>query len=552
MAVDAPPRPHRRSQPLHPVRPRRGRFRSLTWRILALNVLALLTLVAGLLFIGQYERSLIEAELDSLMVQSEIIAAALGEAAVTSNPAEGQDFLSGLARPIVRRLAGPAELRARLFAANGDLVADSRALAGPGGTVQIEELPPPRAGRGVSGLVIDAYEWVVERLPRRQRFPPYRETAPQQAGDYEEATAALNGDVGRAVRTASNQGLVLSVAVPVQHYKQVLGVLMLSVGSGAIEESLRDVRLNILKVFFIVLVITVLLSLYLSGTIARPVQRLAAAAERVRHGRGRKVAIPDFSRRRDEIGDLSRALRDMTDALWERMDSIETFAADVAHEIKNPLTSLRSAVETAARVEEPDQQRRLMTIILDDVQRLDRLISDISDASRLDAELSRAESVTVDIAGMLETMAEVHRAGGADDGPRLELDIADHQDLKVSGIEEQLVRAFRNLFSNAISFSPPGGTITLKAWREGAFVKVAVEDQGPGLPEGKTEAIFDRFYTERPKGEKFGVHSGLGLSIVRQIVSAHGGHIEAENIHRDDQVAGARFTLALPAGGVDG
>ncbi len=552
MAVDAPPRPHRRSQPLHPVRPRRGRFRSLTWRILALNVLALLTLVGGLLFIGQYERSLIEAELDSLTVQSEIIAAALGEAAVSSSPAEGQDFLSGLARPIVRRLAGPAELRARLFAANGDLVADSRALAGPGGTVQIEELPPPRAGRGVSGLVIDAYEWVVERLPRRQRFPPYRETAPQQAGDYEEATAALNGDVGRAVRTASNQGLVLSVAVPVQRYKQVLGVLMLSVGSGAIEESLRDVRLNILKVFFIVLVITVLLSLYLSGTIARPVQRLAAAAERVRHGRGRKVAIPDFSRRRDEIGDLSRALRDMTDALWERMDSIETFAADVAHEIKNPLTSLRSAVETAARVEEPDQQRRLMTIILDDVQRLDRLISDISDASRLDAELSRAESVTVDIAGMLETLAEVHRAGGADDGPRLELDIAEHQDLEVSGFEEQLVRAFRNLVSNAISFSPPGGTITLKAWREGAFVKVAVEDQGPGLPEGKTEAIFDRFYTERPKGEKFGVHSGLGLSIVRQIVSAHGGHIEAENIHRDDQVAGARFTLALPAGGVDG
>ncbi len=552
MAVDAPPRPHRRSQPLHPVRPRRGRFRSLTWRILALNVLALLTLVGGLLFIGQYERSLIEAELDSLTVQSEIIAAALGEAAVSSSPAEGQDFLSGLARPIVRRLAGPAELRARLFAANGDLVADSRALAGPGGTVQIEELPPPRAGRGVSGLVIDAYEWVVERLPRRQRFPPYRETAPQQAGDYEEATAALNGDVGRAVRTASNQGLVLSVAVPVQRYKQVLGVLMLSVGSGAIEESLRDVRLNILKVFFIVLVITVLLSLYLSGTIARPVQRLAAAAERVRRGRGRKVAIPDFSRRRDEIGDLSRALRDMTDALWERMDSIETFAADVAHEIKNPLTSLRSAVETAARVEEPDQQRRLMTIILDDVQRLDRLISDISDASRLDAELSRAESVTVDIAGMLETVVEVHRAGGADDGPRLELDIADHQDLEVSGFEEQLVRAFRNLVSNAISFSPPGGTITLKAWREGAFVKVAVEDQGPGLPEGKTEAIFDRFYTERPKGEKFGVHSGLGLSIVRQIMSAHGGHIEAENIHRDDQVAGARFTLALPAGGVDG
>ncbi|MEE9251093.1 MAG: stimulus-sensing domain-containing protein [Alphaproteobacteria bacterium] len=551
MAVDAPPRPNRRVQPLHPVRHHRGRFRSLTWRILALNVLALAFLVGGLLYIDQYERSLIETELDSLTVQGEIIAAALGEAAVSSSPTEGQDFLSGLARPIVRRLAGPAKRRARLFAANGDLVADSRALAGPGGTVQIEELPPPRAGGRVSGLIIDVYDWVVERLPRRERFPPYRETAPQRASDYPEAEAALDGEVGRAVRVAPAGGLALSVAVPVQRYKQVLGALMLSVGSAAIEENLRDVRLDILKVSAIVLLITVLLSLYLSGTIARPVQRLAAAAERVRHGQGRKVVIPDFSRRRDEIGDLSKALRDMTDALWQRMDAIEKFAADVAHEIKNPLSSLRSAVETAARLEDPDQQRRLMTIILDDVQRLDRLISDISDASRLDAELSRAESEAVDIGGMLKTVVEVHQADGAEDRPRLELDVADHQDLKVFGIEGRLVQVFRNLVSNAISFSPPQGTITLKAWREGAFVKVAVEDQGPGLPEGKTEAIFDRFYTARPKGERFGTHSGLGLSISKQIVGAHGGTIEGENIHRNGRVAGARFTVALPVGGRD-
>jgi two-component system sensor histidine kinase ChvG len=525
---------------------RRRRFRSLTWRILALNVLALAILVGGLLYIDQYQRTLIEAELDSLTVEAEIFAAAIGEAAVTSGPAAGQDFLSGLARPMVRRLAGPAKLRARLFATNGDLVADSRALTGPGGTIQIEELPPPRIGGGVSRFIAGVYAWVIEILPRRQRYPYYRENPQQRASDYEEALAALTGKASRAVHAIPDAGLVLSVAVPVQRYKQVLGVLMLSKSNAAIEEKLRELRLDILKVFAVVLVITIGLSFYLAGTIARPMKRLADAADRVRHGQGRKVAIPDFSSRGDEIGDLSEALRDMTDALWQRMNAIEKFAADVAHEIKNPLTSVRSAIETVARVEEPEQQRRLMAIILDDVGRLDRLISDISEASRLDAELSRAENETVDLGHVLQTLMDVHRATSDEEGVSLELRLDDQEKLQVSGIERRLVQVFRNLVSNAISFSPPGATITLRAWREGSFVRITVEDQGPGLAEGKLDAVFERFYSERPKGEKFGTHSGLGLSISKQIVEAHGGNIMAENIFENGRIAGARFSIALP------
>ena len=363
-------------------------------------------------------------------------------------------------------------------------------------------------------------------------------------------TDALVGDTGRAVRITPAGRLVFLVAVPVQRYKQVLGALMLSVDDEGIEKSLRNVRLEILTVFAGVIFITVLLSLWLAGTIARPVRRLAAAAERVRSGRGEKEEIPDFTARGDEIGDLSGALREMTMALWSRMEAIESFAADVAHEIKNPLTSLRSAVETASRLDDPQQQRRLMAIILDDVQRLDRLISDISDASRLDAELSRARMATVDITDLLEILMEVENTTAqaqGDQAPRLRLDLPEEVPLRVLGLEDRLAQVLRNLVSNAFSFSPPGGTILVSGERRDGRVRIAVEDEGPGLPEGKFEAVFERFYSERPEGEKFGTHSGLGLSISKQIITAHRGLIQAENVEQDGRVTGARFIVTLPA-----
>ena len=540
-----------------PRRRRRRRLSPLTRRILAVNVLALGLLGLGLLYLGEYQQSLIGAQLDALRTQGQVFAAALGEGAVIDSLGEGEQLLPALGRQMMQRLVEPTHTRARLFDANGRLIADSRVLEGPGGMVQIRELPPPGEEGPLRQLANAVYNWVVARLPGQRAYPAYRERAQQSAADDAEVEKALGGDIASAVRAEREGGslLTLSVAVPVQRYKQVLGVVMLSSDSTEIDQAVRGVRFEILKVFLIALGVTVLLSIYLAGTIGRPIRRLAAAAERVRRGHGRQVLIPDFTGRGDEIGDLSGAFREMTAALWARMDAIEHFAADVAHEIKNPLTSLRSAVETAARVDDPQKQRRLLSVVLEDVQRLDRLITDISDASRLDAELSRVELEPVMIGRMLETLVDVHQAAADERAPRLILSLpgpvgTSAGDLTVLGIEGRLVQVFRNLIVNALSFSPPGAAIYIAAERSGDFVVITIEDEGPGIPEGKLEAIFERFYSERPAGEKFGTHSGLGLSISKQIVEAHRGSIRAENRRDvDGSTMGARFIVRLPVGG---
>jgi two-component system sensor histidine kinase ChvG len=512
--------------------------------------LALLGL--GLLYLGGYRTSLINAQLDALQTQGEISAAALAEGAVFETPGEPEYLIPELGRQMLKRLVEPTKTRARLFDAAGTLVADSRWLPGPGDTVQVVALEAPDAETSPARLSEKILNRLRRLLPASTDYPPYVEYVAPTAQDYTEVAAALEGEAARAVRRDRENGeLVLSVAVPIQRYKKVLGAVLFSAGSHDIERAINQVRLEILKVFLIVLSVTVLLSIYLAGTIARPIRRLAIAAERVRRGHGRQMAIPDLTDRRDEIGELSGALREMTDALWRRMDAIEHFAADVAHEIKNPLTSLKSAVETVARVTDPEKQRRLLAVVVEDVARLDRLISDISDASRLDAEMSRIELEPVPIADMLRALVDVHEAAQKEGAPRLELVLPlgpAKSALVVPGMESRLGQVFRNLIANAISFSPPGGTIRIAAERDGDFVRVSVEDDGPGIPEGKLEAIFDRFYTERPAGEKFGTHSGLGLSISKQIVEAHHGTIRAEN-RQDTQgrIVGARFVVLLPA-----
>ncbi len=527
---------------------RRRRRSSLTRRILTLNVLALAIPVAGLLYLDEYRNNLVQQQLDLLRTEGELFSGALAASGVVTGPSGDEQLLPETTRSTVRRLVDISKNRARLFDQTGVLIADSARLIGPSGQFEIEILPPLESDTLITRLVRRLYDGIAGLLPQRKPLPIYRERAEQVAADYPEVLQALDGEPASALRVDRNDALVLSVAVPVQRYRQVLGALMLTAGGEAIDSAVRDVRLSILKVFGAALGITVLLSLYLAGTIARPVHLLAEAAERVRRGQGRQKEIPDFTRRGDEIGDLSGVLREMTEALWARMDAIEHFAADVAHEIKNPLSSLRSAVETVARMEDPAQQRRLMAIILDDVQRLDRLISDISDASRVDAELSRANKEPVEIGRILQTMAEIHAATAKPGAPRIVVSLPKGQPLVAPAIEGRLVQVLRNLIANAISFSPPGGVITLGARRDGRRVLVAVADQGPGIPPDKLEAIFDRFYSERPAGEKFGTHSGLGLSISRQIVEAHGGRIFAENLtDAAGAVRGARFTLILPA-----
>ncbi len=511
-------------------------------RILIINVLPLALFAAGLLYLDSHRQALIAGETAALLNEGRIVAGAIGGTMVAS---AGEDQPWSIdtedARALVRRLSGLTASRYRLFAPTGALIADSRDLEGVGGDVQAEEVPPPGALRQAWETL---YRWVMAPLPRLTPLPPYRESASQQARDFPEAMRALDGVEASALRDGGRDGDILTAAVPVQRFKQVLGALMVSSQLTRADQRLREVRSTILILFAMTLTLTVLLSIYLASTIARPIRRLADAADLVRQGRGHADAIPDFTDHGDEVGDLSAALIEMTQTLDRRMQATERFAADVAHEIKNPLTSLRTAIEVATRVTEPGQRARLLSLALDDVLRLDRLITDIANASRLDAEMSRDDAGPVDIGALLATLVEVHRS--ACTAPAIELHC--EGDLTVTGNESRLGQVFRNLLDNAVSFSPPDGTIRIEARRDHDVVDVRLDDQGPGIPANRLEEVFERFYSQRPQNEAFGSHSGLGLGIARQIVEGLGGTIRAANLGPDpDQPNGARFRVRLPA-----
>lgn len=521
----------------------------LTRRILLLNIMALLVPVLGLLYLPTYRDSLLQSELELLKTEGSLFSGALAASGVATNPIGDEKLVPEISRQTIRRLVDVSKTRARLFTPDGILIADSFLLSGPGGIVTITPLPPLDPDTSLAWQwVVGAYDWIFNRLPSGRILKPYQEAAVQNAADYDEVVKALNGEAATFVRDAGKGKMILSAAVPVQRYRQVLGALLLTKPGDDIEATLRDTRLTILGVSGIALGVTILLSLYLASTIALPIHRLADAADRVRRDKGRQKKIPDLSARGDEIGDLSGALRDMTEAVWRRMDAIEGFAADVAHEIKNPLTSLRSAVETVARVEDAQQQKKLMNIILDDVQRLDRLITDISDASRIDAEMSRVEAKPVKLRDLVLAVADIHAATGHEKAPVVQTQLPENDELLVLGTEGRLGQVVRNLVANAISFSPANGVVLLSAYLLDRQVVLMVEDDGPGIPSDKLTAIFDRFYSERPKGEKFGTHSGLGLSISKQIVEAYGGKLLADNRKDEfERVTGARFTVILLA-----
>ncbi len=354
------------------------------------------------------------------------------------------------------------------------------------------------------------------------------------------------------VRVNDRSEVIVSVAVPVQRFRAVRGALMLSTQGADIDSMVANERLQIVKIFLILLGVMVVLSNVLAATIAGPVRRLAETAELVRRRIRSRVEIPDFTGRRDEIGHLSGAIRDMTNALYRRIDAIESFAADVAHELKNPLTSLRSAVETLPRAKTEESRGRLLGVIEHDVRRLDRLISDIADASRLDAELQRQESAPVDVAKLLKTLIAVANEVKQENvSVALIFEGGGPQVFKVPGHDSRLGQVIGNLIDNARSFSPPSGAVRVTCRRLRNEVEIVVDDDGPGLRVDALDRIFERFYTDRPH-QGFGQNSGLGLSICKQIVEAHGGRIWAENRMRisgaDEQdVLGARFTVRLPA-----
>ena len=540
----------------------RTHFSPILIRILAVNVMALAILVGSLLYLGRYQDRIIATELDSLLLQSRIIASAVAEGAVVIDDQDHNMLSPLLARMMVRRLAETTDIRTRLFDIDDNMLADSRALlAKSKDKSQRDRLPLPREKPTWSERVVSSLFDILDVIHERHEYPMYEEQEVQKGNHYEVVSRATNGEIATQVWRAPEGGLTLAVAVPVQHYKQILGSVMMSRSDANIDKAITTVRLDILKIFGITLFITILLSLYLARAIARPIRFLAMAAERLRLGQMQVMglagtaklldpnAIPDFTDRKDEIGDLSGALRDLTAALAQRISAIENFAADVAHEIKNPLTSLRSAVETAERITDPKAQLKLMAVIRDDVDRLDRLISDISNASRLDAELSRDEAVPVDIGSTLSVLIDFYHHEIQEKIQSAEVVLTPLQEkLTVIGVEMRLAQVLQNLIDNALSFSPQTGKVTLSAMRQGKQVVLTIEDDGPGIPENKLSAIFDRFYSERPRDEKFGTHSGLGLSISKQIVEAHRGTIRAENkTDAEGKIYGARFIVQLPS-----
>jgi two-component system sensor histidine kinase ChvG len=532
--------------------PRRG-FRKLvsplTRRILLVNALPLVLLVAGILYIDRYQDGLLDAEAAALTTQAQVFAGAISETALRADDPERPTLVPEVARPLLRRLTEPTPLaQARLYGTDGVLVADSRVRADPGGAIVTEPLPAPPPRRPLAeSTAVYLYDLIFGVITRGADIPNLDENQDWAPEIRPGLAAALAGEAAPSVRRTADGRLVVSVTAPVTRGRSQAGVVQVTAEAREVGAALFQVRMTILSVFAIALLVTVGLSFYLSSTIARPILRLARAAERMRDGKGRQGRVPaEIFSRGDEIGELASTLDATATALWARIDAIESFAADVAHELKNPLSSIRSAIDTLRRIEDPAQQKRLLAIIFDDVGRLDRLITDIADASRVDAELSRTPTEPVDVAGILRVLAEIHAATRAEDGPVIVVEAPEGK-LEVKAVEGRIVQVLRNLIANAVSFSPAHGVIRISAALDGAMVEAAVEDAGPGIPEGRLEHIFDRFYSERPTGERFGTHSGLGLSISRQIVEALRGRITAEN-RRDasGKVLGARFVVRLP------
>ena len=550
-------------------------FSSLTRRIVFLNVAGLVALVVGILHLSQFRAGLIEARVQSLEVQGEIIASAIASAATVDSdnsffdrdrPLElrpGENFgpieegLSGLefsinperVAPVLHRLISPTKTRARIYDREGFLIIDSRNLYVPGEILRFD-LPPPSEER--PGVLKRA--WIAAKTwLGRGDLPLYRELGPNAGKDYPEVAQALTGTPASMVRINDRGEVIVSVAVPVQRFRAVRGALLLSTQGGDIDDAVENERLAIIKVFLIATGVMVVLSVLLAGTIAGPVRRLAEGAEHVRRRIRSRVEIPDFTARRDEIGHLSGTLRDMTNALYRRIEAIESFAADVAHELKNPLTSLRSAVETLPLAKTPESRARLLEVIQHDVKRLDRLISDISEASRLDAELQRQESAPVDLTKLIATVVAMQNEMRHDNnvGVTLAFEANDPLAFVVPGHDSRLGQVVNNLLDNARSFSPPGGMVRVTCRRLKEEVEIVVDDDGPGIRPDALEKIFERFYTDRPH-QGFGQNSGLGLSISQQIIEAHDGRLWAENRignaaeGEPPPVLGARFVVRLP------
>jgi two-component system sensor histidine kinase ChvG len=499
-----------------------GRW-TLAHRILALNLLTFVLVALSTLYLDVFRNRLSKERTQQTRIETATTAAALGHVAPQQWPA----LLAAVSRTNNDRL--------RLYAPDGRLLIDSWQLTGP--TYELRDPSTQDWQKDVARALDRGFNVLVGA----RSLDDYVEPTVDRMQAWPEALRAhQRGRSATYVRNAPDLTPVISAAVPVAG-----GVLMATNNDRSFTRAVRRQRAGIVAAMASVIILSVLLSVFLARTIVRPLRRLALAAHRVRLGRSREVRVPRLPSRNDEIGLLARAVSDMSQSLRQRIDNMEAFAADVTHELKNPLASLRSAVDGLDRVDDPDLRRRLMTIAREDVGRLDRLINDISEAARTDAELARATFDRVDLGPLIEQLVHSWETRRETGDARIAFARPRKDTATVMGKPDRLARAINNIIDNAVSFSPPGGLVEIAAARVGDEVRIRIDDEGPGVPEDAREAIFNRFHSVRPEGEEFGRHSGLGLAIARAIVEGHDGEIDVHD--RDDAPSGARFTIRLPA-----
>lgn len=499
-----------------------GRW-TLAHRILAVNVLTLVLVGLSTLYLDVF-RNRLSSERSR---QTRIEATATAEALIHANQREWPALLADVSRATGSRL--------RLYGVDGRRLADSWDHIAP--TYELVDPTTQRWTKDAARALDRGFNTLVGAKP----LDDFVEPVPDRLSAWSEAVRARRlGKTVSKVRSAPDSTPVISAAAPIGP-----DILLVTNNDRAFTRTVRSQRAIIAAVMAAVIALSVFLSLFLARTIARPIRRLALAAQRVRLGRSREVNVPRLPSRSDEIGLLARALSDMSQSLRQRIDNMEAFAADVTHELKNPLASLRSAVEGVDRVDDPELKRRLLTIAREDVGRIDRLVNDIGEAARTDAELARAAFEPVDLGPLIEQLVASWENRRETGDARIAFARPRKDTAVVMGKPERLARAINAIIDNAVSFSPAGGLVEIAAARVGDAVQIRVDDEGPGVPVEAREAIFNRFHSVRPEGENFGRHSGLGLAIAEAIVRGHDGEIDVQD--RDDAPSGARFTIRLPA-----
>ncbi len=559
-------------------------FKYLWLRIMLLNLIGLIVMVAGVYFFSGFRTSLLDMKVKDLTKDGEIIAAVIS--ASNASGADDsfdvdtllflyQDDKNTKARanqfaevrfdlnpqkiaPLLQKTVELTNTRARVYEPDGTQLVDSNNFLSRGQVIRA--LTPKQEVRSTKhkGVLSEFTRFVSKWLYYAQP-PLYQDIGGANGKAYSEVKIALTGQKSTIIRVNKDGQTIVSVATPIKYGKKIAGVLLLTTKGVEIDEAVQTARNVILTFAIVALIVSLTLSIYLTVTIATPMRHLSKAMKNVKQSNKKIHDIPDLSHRPDEIGQLSSALREMTLALHQRIEAIESFAADVSHELKNPLTSLRSAVETLPLATRPEDRDHLIEVVLNDVGRLNRLITDIASASRLDAELAREDKIPINIVTMLKSIAEIFNDIHCDEENTITVEFSPQQEdsniFVIMGHDSRLGQVFTNLLDNALSFTPEKGMVAIKVTRLPSEIEITVDDEGPGIPEDNLQKIFARFYTDRPGDNAFRENSGLGLNISQEIVSAHKGRIWAENRYDDISTGneenrkrlGARFVIRFPA-----